>query len=291
MTLLSILLGFALEYFSGSFDRFRNYDWFDGYFNWLETRCRPYPLWDGTVGVLLTLALPLIVLLLLSYFLGKIFIGLPFLLAILVFVYSLGPNMNVLLNNYAQALEGNIIEDIAVIEDRLNLRSQPHDYNDTVTISAILLRSHEYIFGVVFWFIILGMPGALIYCLTAELDRRFGGVHGGYATAVHELRNILMWPSARLLAIGFALSGSLVDTLEAWRKVEGDTFDLSQEVIVASGLGALQYEEQVSGDDDAETGAKAHYIQSIRETQALINRSLIIWLTALGFLTIGGILS
>ncbi len=92
----------------------------------------------------------------------------------------------------------------------------------------------------------------------------------------------------RLLAIGFALSGSLVDTLEAWRKVDGDTFNCSQQVMVVSGLGALQYEDYQQDDEE---DAKSWYIQWIRETQALINRTLIIWLATLGILTLGGIRS
>ncbi|NNE37040.1 MAG: hypothetical protein HKN08_01945, partial [Gammaproteobacteria bacterium] len=117
---------------------------------------------------------------------------------------------------------------------------------------------------------------------------RYEGVHGGFANAAGELYKILIWPSSRLLAVGFALSGSLVDTMERWRKIEGDTRDVSQQIISESGLGALQFEENSSVDTDE---AKANYIQCIKETQALINRSLIVWLTILGLMTLGGILS
>ncbi|MEX2353720.1 MAG: hypothetical protein WD709_05990 [Gammaproteobacteria bacterium] len=288
MTLISILLGLALEYFAGSLDRFRRYEWFDRYFNWLEANCQRYALWDGAFGVVLTLALPVLLLLLVAWVLGKISIVFPFFLAILVLVYSLGPNLNTLLSNYIQALEGDIAEDIAVIESDLDLNTDAGSYNSTITVSALLLRAHEHIFAVIFWFIVLGMSGALIYCLTIILKKKFDGVHGGFSMAAHDLHNILMWPSSRLLAIGFALSGSLVDTLEAWRNVQGDTSKNSPEVVVETGLGALQYVEgQPVSDDEARSG----YIQWVKETQALINRSLIIWLTVLGIMTIGGILA
>lgn len=287
MTLISILLGLALEYFAGSLDRFRKFDWFDTYFNWLETNCQRFPLWDGAGGVVLTLALPVLLLLLIAYILGKLSIIFPLILAIIVFIYSLGPNLNTLLSNYTQALEGNIEEDIALIETSLDLKTEAGGYNSTITVSGLLLRSHEHIFGVIFWFIILGMSGALIYCLTIVLKRKFDGVHGGYSMAVDDLHNILMWPSARLLAVGFALSGSLVDTLEAWRRIPGDSLRNSPEVIVETGLGALQYAENLENNDD---DAKSQYIQWVKEVQALINRSLIIWLTVLGIMTIGGTL-
>ncbi len=288
MNLISILLALALEYFLGPMDRFRNFQWFENYLNWLELKCQSYSFWDGNLGVLITIGLPITGLLLVDLLLGELFIGLSFILSILVFVYCLGPDLNILLSNYTQALEGNIEEDIAVIESSLNLNSGENQYDETHTISAILIKSHEHIFGVLFWFIILGMSGALLFSLSLLVRNRYEGVHGGFATATGELFKILIWPSSRLLAVGFAISGSLVDTLERWRKVEGDTREVSQQIISESGLGALQYEENEVADSDE---AKSNYIQCIKETQALINRSLIVWLTILGLMTLGGILS
>ena len=288
MNLISILLGLAMEYFLGPLDRFRDSKWVETYSNWLELRCQKSPMWDGPIGALITIALPVAGLQLLSYLLGEISVVLPFLLGILVFVYCLGPNLDTLLNNYVQALEGNIPEDIAVIESRLNIVSGPHSYQGAPVIAAILQRTHDYLFGVMFWFIVLGMSGALIFSMILLLKTKSEGVRNAYAVAVDELHNILMWPSTRLLAIGCALSGSLVDTLEAWRKVEGDTFNCSQQLMVMSGLGALQYEDTQQDDEE---NAKSCYIQWIREAQALINRTLIIWLAGLGILTLGNILS
>ena len=288
MNLISILLALALEYFLGPMDRFRNFQWFENYLNWLELKCQQHSFWDGNLGVLITIGVPIITLLIVDLVLGEIFIGLSFVLSILVFVYCLGPDLNILLSNYTQSLEGNIEEDIAVIESNLNLKSGENQYDETQTISAILIKTHEHIFGVLFWFIILGMAGALLFSLSLLLKTRYEGVHGGFANATGELFKILIWPSSRLLAMGFALSGSLVDTMDRWRKVEGDTCDISQQIISESGLAALQYQENQVADQDL---AKDNYIQCIKETQALINRCLIVWLTILGLMTLGGILS
>lgn len=288
MTLISILLALALEYFLGSMDRFRNFRWFESYLQWLELRAQRFSLWDGTVGVITTVGLPVLAMLSLDYVLAEIFIGLSFILSILVFVYCLGPDLNILLSNYTQSLEGNIEEDISVIESDLQINSGDVRYDGSVAIKAILTRAHEYIFGVLFWFIILGISGALIFALTLALKRRYEGVHGGYSEGVNDLYGILIWPSSRLLAIGFALSGSLVDTLERWRSVEGDSLNCSQDIVTESGMGALQFQP---GSTDDEEEAQASYIQVVKETQALINRSLVIWLTILGLLTLGGILN
>jgi len=180
MTLISILLGLALEYFLGPMDRFRNFQWFEKYLNWLEIKCHSLSLWDGTGGVVITVGLPVLVLILVDLLLGEVFIGLSFILSILIFVYCLGPDLNIVLNNYTQALEGNIDEDIAVIESSLELASDQTQYDETLTIQAILIRSHEYIFAIVFWFIILGTAGASIHSLTLVLEKQ------------HVLKKILM---------------------------------------------------------------------------------------------------
>jgi AmpE protein len=288
MTLISILLALALEYFLGPMDRFRNFQWFENYINWLEIKFQRHTFWDSNLGVIISISIPIIILMLVDLVLGEIFIGLSFVLAILVFVYCLGPDINIVLSNYTQALEGNLEEDIAVIESSLNLKSEENQYNEAQTISAILIRAHDYIFGVLFWFIILGMSGALLFSLSLLIKNKYDGVHGGYATSGRELYKILIWPSSRLLAMGFAIGGSLVDTLERWRKIEGETREVSHQIISESGLGALQFEENPTSDAEQ---AKSNYIQCIKEAQALINRSLIVWLTILGLLTLGGFLS
>jgi membrane protein required for beta-lactamase induction len=129
------------------------------------------------------------------------------------------------------------------------------------------------------------MLGALLYCLVVRLEEKFEDIHGGYADAVRNLHLLLMWPSARLQALGFAISGSLVDAIEGWRSVEGNSLSISTEIIATSGIWALQYRSELGSEfsDDIES-----YIHWLSEAQSLANRTLIVWLTILGVMTIGG---
>lgn len=129
------------------------------------------------------------------------------------------------------------------------------------------------------------MLGALLYCLVVRLSEKYEGIHGGYAETVQILHQILMWPSARLQALGFALGGSLVDAIEGWRSVEGESLAVSQEVIATAGIWALQYREEFEGEYEDENES---YLNWVKEAQALANRTLIVWLTILGVMTIGG---
>jgi len=288
MTLISILIGLALEYFLGALDSLRNYTWFNRYSQWLELKCSKYTFWNGPAGVLLTLALPLLALGLISFWLDSISIILSLLLAILVFVYSLGPEINTFLDSYLLALGENNEEEIGKHEELLVGDNDNEELDEAIIIQSILIRSHEHLFGIIFWFILLGMTGALLYSLVVRMNARFTGIHGGYADSIRDLNRILMWPSARLQAMGCALSGSLVEALEGWKNVEGHTLDCSEQIIAKSGLGALQYQPQPMEDEDSK---EQHLSLCIQETQSLINRTLIVWLTALGVMTIGGWLS
>jgi membrane protein required for beta-lactamase induction len=287
MTLISILLGLALEYYMGALDHLRNRDWFDQYNRWLEARCSSNALWDGPTGVLLTLVPPLALLVLTAHLLADNSVMLAYLLAILVFVYSLGPDFNTLINDYITALEEEDETIIGKIESYLFEQelSDNKEEREKAAIEAVLICAHEHIFGVIFWFITLGMMGAAMYCLVTRLEEQFRGIHGGYADAIRNLHHVLMWPSARLQALGFALGGSLVDAVEGWRSVEGDSLSISKEIIGTSGIWALQYQPELSPEYDNETES---YISWIKEAQALANRSLIVWLTILGVMTLGG---
>ena len=284
MKLIMVLIALGVEFRLGSFDRYRDLSWFERYTGWLETRLAGHSLWYGPGGVLVTLFIPLALLGALVYLVAQVHFILGFLLSLLALVYSFGPPPGSLVDSYADALGsdddaarreilGRILDDGGVADEAGQDR----------VLSSIMLRAHEYLFAVVFWFLLLGAVGALLYCLAANLARKHGKAEDGYAGAVRDLHNILMWPSARLLALGFALGGSLVSALESWRTVSGHTLDISREVIAVSGFGALHYDLANGEDADKEV-----FIARLSETQALINRTLIVWLIVLGLMTIAG---
>ncbi|TAJ94337.1 MAG: hypothetical protein EPO31_09285 [Gammaproteobacteria bacterium] len=281
MTLISIVLGLALVSFMGPLDRFRDYSWFERYSDWLEMRCNRYAFWDGPTGVVLTLALPLALLLVLTGWLGEMSAMFPWLIAMVMFVYSLGADPNRYFDSLLAIVADN---DEAGLKDLVKELELDPEHGDNSRIArALLLQAHANLFGIIFWFIILGMTGALLYALTGVMYRRYRDIHGGYASAVAHLRCILMWPSARLVALGFALSGSLEDALNGWRSVQGATLECSEEIIAASGLGALQFRP--------EQDEEQNFSNQLYGLQAMINRTLIIWLTVLGLMTIANWLS
>ena len=284
MNLITVLIALGVEARFGNFDKYRSLVWFERYGNWLEARLGTGAYWNGVIGLLVTLFIPLLLLGLIIYLAAKVHFVLGFVLSFLVLIYSFGPALNSLINRYADALA---TDDDGACRDILKqiLPDAAAEADNERVISSIMFKAHEYLFAVIFWFFMLGPVGALLYCLVVNLSDRYEKIHGGYADAVRDLHNILMWPSARLLALGFALGGSLVGALESWRTVSGNTLDTSSDVITASAFGALLY----SSEDEQEPSAGNEIlIGRLKETLALINRTLIVWLIVLGIMTIAG---
>ena len=286
MNLIMVLIALGVEARLGNFDRYRNLAWFEHYGNWLEARMGGLNFWNGVGGLLATLFIPLVLLGVLIYLAGEIHFVLGFLLSLLILVYSFGPVVSSLVNRYTDALSGNDADSCReILEQILYGGVTDGEIDHDRVISSIMFRAHEYLFAVIFWFLLLGAVGALMYCLVVNLAHKHEKIDSGYAAAVRDLHNILMWPSARLLALGFALGGSLVSALESWRTVSGNTLDASREVITVSGFGALHHDPENGEATDADNEA---FIARLRDTQALITRTLIVWLIVMGLMTIAG---
>ena len=319
MTLITLLIALALEHTLGNPDRLRPQTWFTRYGAALETHYADAPWWNGPRGVLLTLAPPLLALLLAALLLDYLNFLLPHLLALAVLFYSLGPSVNSLLNRYLRAVADEDAAAKAELEAQILALSPAEPAADAAADAAataftppaprttqathaellegLLLRAHERLFGVIFWFIVLGALGAALFCMTARLLDQYRAIHGGYADAARHLYRILSWPSARLLAVSFALAGSLADGLQGWLGARGETLEIGEDIVRRSGLGALQYNsERRPRESRSDSGTEAGDGQEqdasgdewLSETRALLRRALVIWLGVLGFVTIPG---
>jgi len=281
MTLICILIGFGLEFYLGNLDQFRNFDWFDRYCNWLESCYGKQSFWNGPWGVALTLIPPLLILFIIGYLLAQLSTIVMYFFILGVFIYNLGPSINFILNPYLEAMEAGNESLIRKVENDL---IEDEDPDNTKFYQSVLIRAHDNSFGALLWFIVLGILGITLFSLVIRLKTRYTGIHGDYSEAVLNLYKILIWPSSRLLALSFALGGSLVDAAEGWRSVEGISLDNSHQIIINSGLGAIQHRPDDAQEPEGHLG-------TVQQLQALMNRSLIVWLTVLGVMTIGGWLS
>jgi adenosylcobinamide-phosphate synthase len=134
----------------------------------------------------------------------------------------------------------------------------------------------ERLFGVLFWFVLLGVFGALGYALTRLLGERWQGDEDFHA-AIEQVVPALDWAPARLMAMSFAIVGNFEAAVAGWRTRFEPGASRNEGVIRAAGLGALGLDGEQPGPE---------YLAGVA---GLLNRSLLLWLAVLGLFWLGGL--
>lgn len=278
MALITIIISLMLDHAFRHLHRWRDLSWFERY---TRKVCSLVKTDNGWVKLSLVLALPVLALALVQLVLFNVLWGiLYFLLSIPVLFYCLGPDC--LINDIDAYLDARSLGDddealhyAGVLTGR-SASAAPDQQSSDVT-RAILSTSNERVFSVLFWFVLLGPLGAVLYHLTTHLSKQDDEeaplresallVHAGMA-----------WAPARLLAIGYALTGHFDGAVHAYRgRPHEDNIALANyDVLISTGLGALQGQECTDE------------ISCIRSARSLVTRSILIWIAVLALLTLGG---
>lgn len=156
-------------------------------------------------------------------------------------------------------------------------------------LGALFIQSHERLFGVLLAFVTLGPAGAVLYRIASRLPALLHD-QGGAAPAVNaaeQLHAMLAWVPARLMALLFALAGSMDDALLAWRRVGELGFEHSWRnhswaVLAEVACGALAMEEE-----DGSTVVAANLDSALREVLRVQQRALLILLAGHAVFTTG----
>jgi adenosylcobinamide-phosphate synthase len=102
-----------------------------------------------------------------------------------------------------------------------------------------IVASHRHVFAVLLWFVLLpGPSGAILYRMAVFLDRRWGG-KGEFGRAARNAHRVLEWPAARLTAAAFAVVGDFEDAIYCWRTQAAAWPDPDLGIVLAAGAGAL----------------------------------------------------
>ncbi len=281
MTLISAILGIIADRLLTHLHEYRHYRQFLAWVDAVRSRASGDG-WDGIFGLLLVLLPVWGATALLQGWLHDLLFGLVGLLFyIAVFVYCLGPrDLAIDVNTYCEVADST--------DPGLRLRAAGRligeepladgEAGDRQVARAVLLEANDRLFGVLFWFVVLGPVGAVMYRSVAVLYRERREANG-YGEAVDLLYGILVWIPARLLALGYALAGHFDSAIEGWRAAHRDMprgSEGSFEVLAATGEGALGL-----ADEDGDASA-------VRAAMRLVWRTLTIWLVVLSLLTLAG---
>ncbi len=295
MTLMVIVICLIAERFLLDHQALRQRRWLDGYSHWLSNQ--PLPEWSrkGLAGLLLLLLPPILITALLQQlFDGALFGLLSLLFSAAVLLFCLGPvDLDTQVNDYIRAVEAEDEEQQRrlardIIEDEPPT-SEPA-LSQAVS-EGILYQANQRLFGILFWFVLLGPVGALLYRITTQLTRSDQANRDmDYFLNAKQLETIIDWLPARLTAICYAIAGSFEDALYGWRSYQErrlDEFsDSNSGILICTGGGAMRL-TTLLGEQSEELHDYSHLPQS---AMALVWRSLVVWLVIAGLMALTGLL-
>ncbi|MDT8383861.1 MAG: regulatory signaling modulator protein AmpE [Gammaproteobacteria bacterium] len=321
MFLLAILISLTLEKLLPTLNGLRSLAWFDHYQLWVRSRFEHHEKWQGVPSLLIIVLLPVVGIAALQHFLNELLALLGFLFSVIVLTYCLGPaDEHRRVNEYLEAIDN---DDPESAERALTavLQAGGHGHHNAPAdeqtriqrlIETILILTHDRVLAVLFWFVVLGPMGAVLYRLTLALlppaiddpntqtttsDRR------EFNHTVTRLHHLLSWIPSHLTAFSYAIMGSFVHALHAWQNrfneaiaeplatpaeslplqtVEqtapaSDALPETHRLLLRIGMAALQFDTRPPQDNTA-----------IRETLGLCGRSLVAWITLLAIMTLAG---
>jgi adenosylcobinamide-phosphate synthase len=108
-----------------------------------------------------------------------------------------------------------------------------------LAIETTLVRAHHGLFAPVFWFVLLGPAGAVLYRLSHSVYTTWGDQDTPFHQVARRFFDLLDWLPARFTAIGFAVVGDFEDALYCWRTQATAWKKEAEGILLASGAGAL----------------------------------------------------
>ncbi|WP_226667377.1 regulatory signaling modulator protein AmpE [Microbulbifer aggregans] len=303
MALLIVLLALALVQIWGSGGPLHRDGWFARWRNVIQRRqsfsARPGLQFGVTVlGPVLVAAIGLVIAETVMGGFGVLLVSVPLLL------YSFGRgNFNDSVSSYLRAWYQGDLEAAFLVAEPLLKGMDTTVVTDASTLHRLVFRAAAYraferLFAVLFWFLVAGVPGALLYRLSQLY------IHGGESEGqsspeadsdgadVQLARQwlwLVEWLPVRVVGFTLAIVGNFAGCYRAWREHLTCKESRSAEVLgyyLEGALGGIDASECSAGVAVSE-GQRVCGAE-LEALQALLARALLMWLTVLALYVIFG---
>lgn len=225
MTFIVTFISLIIERFF-DWSHLRRWGWFTSYQHFVFKKVPKLPSYLSLALVILPLLL--VVLLLQTILVGVLYGFLSLLFQILLLMYCLGPR-----NLWADAFQS--INAVAHGDPNGAARLQTAGVTDNRLIDLIFIEANNRVFALVFWFVVLGPVGAVLYrTVTLSVDSATE-----YGKTARQLKDILDWMPIRLFTFFCALGGHFVKVVSCWRNKMFLRLQSNQLVLTECGVAAL----------------------------------------------------
>lgn len=153
---------------------------------------------------------------------------------------------------------------------------------------SVLENGNDAVFGALFWFAILGAPGALLYRLANTLDAMWGyrtPRYERFGWAAARIDDVLNFIPARLTAFTYALCGHFEAAVRCWRTQAPQWDSPNAGPVMAAGAGALSVKLGGAAPYDGVWEARPELgegatpdADAIHRALQLLHRGVVLWL-------------
>jgi AmpE protein len=213
MTVLIVLAGLLISHLFTAVGRWRNFDWLLWPARAVQARF-PEPAWLPMAMILLIgILVPVLATWLVTALLG--IVGWV-MLALATFVYTLGPRD--LDQDVTTLLERSAAEDVGHLNETAEAMQLDLEGSADEAAAAVFHGALSRWFGILFWFVVLGIPGAVLYRLN-RTSLQMNDLGKSEIEWLARMRIVLDWPVQALMMIGVGLCGDLDRVWRAWREL------------------------------------------------------------------------
>lgn len=273
MTFIITLISLLIERFF-DWNHIRQWRWYLRYQAWVGVKCAT---WPPVVILFVSLLLPILIVGLLNHLLAGVAFGiLKLIFGIIVLVYCFGPN-NLWAQFYAciRALHK---EEPAAAIDKMKIfftgpvPADPQAFHHDFT-GILYIEANRRIFAVLFWFLLLGPVGAVLYRMVDLC--RLKGI--SVAPIAEKFERVLDWFPVRIFSFFFALGGHFTDVMRVWKHSLFTTTVMNEHLLVECGIAALDVmdNKRLPEDGSAE-----------QDALSLLDRSFVIALVFLALVVL-----
>lgn len=259
MTFIVTLIALLIERFF-DWSHLRYWEWYTKYQRMMAARftnLRSYLLLAAVIAPLV-FGTVLIQLILSNFLYGVI----ELVFQVVVLLYCLGPqnlwaDVFACINSFTQENKKEALEKLKSMFGLSDVKDAQKMHQDFL--GGIFSQANTRVFAVVFWFVVFGPAGAVLYraISLSSANNSSQEVLPEIAQNAQTTEEALNWLPARVFTFLFALAGHFSNVITCWRKSAGTGLSGNETFIAGCGIAAMGREDQdkFSNDGSVERSA------------------------------------